>query len=128
MKTIGLDVHKRTTTAVVLDGATGELSAARTVPTDAVVQLVCSVPGAVRVVMETGTHSFILARALISCQVDVAVVDCRIAAKALDLLHRAKNDRLDAEGPFCAPARSTCHAVVRAPSPAGTFSGGSTWA
>lgn len=105
MKTIGLDVHKKSTTAVVLDEATGELSGGRSVPTDEVVQFVCSQPGPIQVVMETGTHSFILARAMMSCQVDVAVVDCAKAHQALNLLHRAKTDRLDAEGLACAYAR-----------------------
>lgn len=105
MKTIGLDVHKRSTTAVVLDEATGELSAGRKMSTDAVVQFVCSEPGPVRVVMETGSQSFILAREMMSCQVDVAVVDCAKAHQALKLLHRAKTDRLDAEGLACAHAR-----------------------
>lgn len=105
MMTIGLDVHKVRTTAVLLDEATDELFGPLTTDTAQVEKFVREMPGPVRVVMEAGPQSFILARALMSCKMEVAVVSCDKAKLALKLLHTAKTDRLDAKGLALAYAR-----------------------
>ncbi|GAI91332.1 unnamed protein product [marine sediment metagenome] len=87
MITMGLDLHKTTTTAVLLDEDADELFGPFSTETAEVEQFVRKMPGPVRVVMEAAPHSFILARRLISRNIQVAVVDCHKAKLARRPVH-----------------------------------------
>lgn len=97
MVTVGLDVHRSSTSAALLDDETGELLARRSVPTEMVPELISALPMPVRVVMEAGTTSMVLARTLKSCIDDVTVVSCTEARRQLKSMATAKTDRIDAE-------------------------------
>lgn len=97
MITVGLDVHRSRTNAALLDESTGELLSSRSVPTGQVPELIASLPTPVRVVMEAGTTSMVLARTLKSCIDDVSVVSCTEARRQLKSMATAKTDRIDAE-------------------------------
>jgi transposase len=97
MITVGLDVHRARTNAALLDESTGELLCSRSVPTAEVAELLGSLPQPVRVVMEAGTMSMVLARTLASCIDEVSVVSCTEARRQLKSMSTAKTDRIDAE-------------------------------
>jgi transposase len=105
MVTVGLDVHRSRTSAALLDEKTGELLGSRTVPTEKVPELISALPVPVRVVMEAGTTSMVLARSLKSCIDDVTVVSCTEARRQLKSMATAKSDRIDAENLAIAHAK-----------------------
>jgi transposase len=100
MRHIGLDVHKQSSKLCWIDEATGEVSGRRTVPTAQVVRVVNSLPGERCVVLETGSQSWFLGRALLSLpQTQVFVVDAFKAHRGLEGMHPGKKtDQWDAYG------------------------------
>jgi transposase len=100
MRHIGLDVHQRDTKLCWIDEAAGEVSNRATVPTREVVAAVSALPGERCVVLETGSQSWFLARALQTLpQTQVFVVDAFQARRSLEGMHRGKKtDQWDALG------------------------------
>jgi transposase len=96
MRHIGLDVHQTQTTLVWMDDAMGEISRARCLPTREVARHVRALGDDLRIVMESGLHSKFLARQLISCGLDVWVLDARKVAAQMPAYKTGKTDRLDA--------------------------------
>lgn len=116
MVTIGLDVHRTHTSVAAWDESTGELLPGRKVPTTELVALLSAVTPPVRVVMEAGTESLLLARELQTCLAEVAVVDCAKTREILKAMRTAKTDRVDAESLALAYARGMLeHARVWVP-------------
>ena len=97
MPSVGLDVHAKETTGVVLDPVTGELvhRRIRGVPEGAVLDWLVSLPQPFRAVYEAGPTGYGLARAAAAKGLDVAVCSPgHIQKRAGD---RIKTDRRDAE-------------------------------
>lgn len=100
MRHIGLDVHQRDTKLCWIDDETGQVSGRSTVPTGEVVRVIRALPGERAVVMEAGSQSWFLARALLSLpQTQVTVVDAFKARRSLEGMHPGKKtDKWDALG------------------------------
>lgn len=100
MRHIGLDVHKQDTKLCWIDDETGVVSGRSTVPTGDVIRVVSSLAGERCVVLETGSQSWFLARALLSLpQTQVFVVDAFKARRSLEGMHPGKKtDKWDALG------------------------------
>jgi len=96
MKHVGLDVHRVQDTMVWLDDETGELSRALTLPHDQMCQHLLGLEGPLRLVMESGLHSKFLARQLISCGLEVWVLDARRTAAQMPAYKTNHTDKLDA--------------------------------
>jgi hypothetical protein len=100
MRHIGLDVHQRDTKLCWIDDETGVRSGCNTVPTAQVVATVSALPGERCVVLETGSQSWFLGRALLSLpETQVFVVDAFKARRSLEGMHAGKKtDKWDALG------------------------------
>jgi transposase len=95
MIAIGLDVHTKLTVIATLDTETGEI-AHRKVMTGQLVAHVAALPEPKCAGLETGSQSFFLARQLLSCSVDVMVLNAFKVHRRAEGMHTAKTDRLDA--------------------------------
>ena len=97
MPSVGLDVHAKESTGVVLDPVTGEVSCRRVrgVPEGAVLDWLVSLPRPFRVVYEAGPTGYGLARAAAARGIDIRVCSPgHVQKRAGD---RIKTDRRDAE-------------------------------
>lgn len=96
MKHVGLDVHQAKTTVVFVDDQTGEVSRARSVANAELPAYLLGLEDDLRVVMESCLHSKFLARKLISCGLEVWVLDARKVAAQMPAFKTNKTDKLDA--------------------------------
>ncbi|MEN6643566.1 MAG: hypothetical protein ABFE08_14095, partial [Armatimonadia bacterium] len=80
MQHVGLDVHQAKTTVVFVDDQTGEVSRARSVANAELPEYLLGLADDLRVVMESCLHSKFLARQLLSCGLEVWVLDARKVA------------------------------------------------
>jgi len=95
MLAIGMDVHQKLTVVVTLDTETGEVSH-RKVMTTQLVAHVAALAEPKCAGLESGAQSFFLARQLMSCGVDVMVLDAFKVHRRAEGMHTAKTDLLDA--------------------------------
>lgn len=95
---IGCDVHKKKTTIAVIDDETGEVFKPYTVETMQLRAELDKYLGGSRIALETSTVGMFVARDLISCGHDVWAVDAFKASMLLEVIFRAKTDKLDAMG------------------------------
>lgn len=93
-----------------MDDAVGETSRARCLPTREVARHVRARGDELRVVMESGLHSKVLARQLLSCGRDVWVLDARKVAALMPAYRTDRTDKLDARA---LAQMSFDHAIAR---------------